>query len=816
MRRRLGKIRSTATRVLAEYRKLTKFQQRFILGVIAFLVLWTALRLSVAPVLGHELIAQVESQLHARLRVGGFSYHFPYGLTARNCELSLIEPGGKAHELLEVKELSVTLADLPLFGGPLIVEEITVSEPAVHIVRTAAGFAGQSGLLRQDNQKSAAASKPSSKLSDILRLHHVEIQDARIVYEDLTRPARPQTTWNGLDLVIDTSPRGPADYAFNIYAHNGKLVDMKASGTFNVDEFSTKLKDFAVDVRAGAQAQQLPPQLQAILQRYRVRGELKIAGSASAGLEAGQNSCAATITLTDASAYSPEADAALDDLHLTVNINGGAQATSLRLTHCSARAANVIFNVNDGGVLEFDWVKQSWSLSKLVAVLGAAQDRIAGRATGLRRFNPKGSIELTAALQGPIEAPMDWSKVKGEALIYPRRISIQPAGFGAPVSNIDGGPIRLSKGVLVIRDLQARYGTDQLLVSSVRVVLPQGQTNAIRCSDLSGSLILRLGGPPLPGLAGPGAPQVQAAGEYVFSGRASINRNSSGPPMDCDLFLSCDKGRLAVASPRMDVSQIKFDIEAFADRVDLLELKCQTFGGTVTARGEIASQPPFAFVGTLFTKSLSLPQIVAAIQKPSANGLKLQGLVDIAATISGQAQPAGKSPADTLHSEGQLELLQGDLWDIPALQKIENSTDIARKALTIGQAAALFRIANDKIELRDAAVSAPVLGVQGSGTIGFDGQLDLHVVAAPLADWKQKMRWLGGSAADFFGDAQKMLNKASSKLLYEFVVSGPASDPILRTVTVPVLRDKAAAAMKNMMQQSETDRPINILQNQSK
>jgi hypothetical protein len=150
------------------------------------------------------------------------------------------------------------------------------------------------------------------------------------------------------------------------------------------------------------------------------------------------------------------------------------------------------------------------------------------------------------------------------------------------------------------------------------------------------------------------------------------------------------------------------------------------------------------------------------------------------------------------------------------LQKIQNASDIARKALTIGSAAALFRIANDRIELEDAAVSAPVFGVQGSGTIGFDGQLDLHVVAAPLADWKQKMSGLGTGFADFAGNVQKMLNKTTSKVLYEFVLSGPASDPHLQTVATPILREKAARALKSMMQPSENQRPIDMVQGQSK
>jgi hypothetical protein len=199
-------------------------------------------------------------------------------------------------------------------------------------------------------------------------------------------------------------------------------------------------------------------------------------------------------------------------------------------------------------------------------------------------------------------------------------------------------------------------------------------------------------------------------------------------------------------------------------------------------------------------------------------GLKLQGLVDVAASIGGEARPVAESTLDSLHSEGQFEVFQGDLWDIPALQKIENSTDIARKELTIGQAAALFRIANNQIELQDAAVDAPALGVQGSGTIGFDGLLDLHVVAAPLADWKQKLKdtGVGGPVANFVGDVQRMLNKATSNLLYEFVVSGPASNPNIQTVAVPALKGQSARDMKNMMQQTGNDRPINMLQNQSK
>jgi hypothetical protein len=805
--------------VLAKYRSLTKTQQRLILGAAAVVLLCTILHWTVATILGHELIAQVELHLHTRLVVDDISYHFPLGVTARNCELSLLQPTGTAHKLLEVKRIDVKLAGLPIFGGPIVVEEITVVEPSIHLIRTADGFAGQSGLVHEQSAQTADTSKPSTRLSDILRLHHVQIESARIVYEDLTRPTTPAAEWNDLGLVIDTAPRGPADYGFGLWAQTGDLAHLRVEGSFNVDEFTVSAKSFDLQVQAnGDQARHLPPQLQEILKQHRVHGGLQITGSASAGPKTSQNSCAATIALSGASAYSPEADADFEDLHLTVHISSGVHGTSIDLSNCAGRAGNITLSVKDGAAVTVDRATHRWSLSNLDAVLDAVPIGATGRPSGVRRFNPGGSMELTAALDGPTGMPIDWSKVGGEALIYPRRMSIKPAGFAAPISDIDGGPIRFAKGVLALRDLQGHYGADQLLVSSVRLVMPSTLADDLRCTEINGSVILRPTGPPLPGLSGESAPQISVGGDYVFSGRASFNRDGRTQPLDCDLLLSCDNGTLAVASPKVEVSQIKFDVEALADRINLLQFKCQTFGGTISAQGKMESHPPLAFSGTVFTKSLSLPGIVAALHNPSLDGMNLQGLVDVAASVSGQALPRGKSIPDALHSEGQFELLQGYLWNIPVLEKVQNASDVARKALTIGQAAALFRIANDQIELQDAAVSAPIFGVQGSGLIGFNGQLNLHLVAAPLADWKQKMQQtgLGSAVSDFAGDVQKMLNKATSTLLYEFEVTGPASDPQVHAVPAPVLHDQSAGDLKNMMHQTDSQRPINMLQGQSK
>ena len=108
------------------------------------------------------------------------------------------------------------------------------------------------------------------------------------------------------------------------------------------------------------------------------------------------------------------------------------------------------------------------------------------------------------------------------------------------------------------------------------------------------------------------------------------------------------------------------------------------------------------------------------------------------------------------------------------------------------------------ILLRSAAVSSPALGVQGSGTIGRDKRLDLDVVAAPLGDWRDKLKQtnvplLNDVAGEVAGAVQKLVNTATSQLLYEFRITGTTSHPQVTPVPVPALSDAVALLFGRMM-----------------
>jgi hypothetical protein len=122
---------------------------------------------------------------------------------------------------------------------------------------------------------------------------------------------------------------------------------------------------------------------------------------------------------------------------------------------------------------------------------------------------------------------------------------------------------------------------------------------------------------------------------------------------------------------------------------------------------------------------------------------------------------------------------------------------VASNALTVGQAAGHFHVHDQKVELTDAALSAPVLGVQGAGKVTFDGNLDLRVVAAPLADWKDQMKRtripiVSDIAGEVLGALQNMVNTATQTLLYEFHVTGTTREPKIETIPTPVLTEGVA------------------------
>jgi hypothetical protein len=117
----------------------------------------------------------------------------------------------------------------------------------------------------------------------------------------------------------------------------------------------------------------------------------------------------------------------------------------------------------------------------------------------------------------------------------------------------------------------------------------------------------------------------------------------------------------------------------------------------------------------------------------------------------------------------------------------------------------------------NAALSSPALGLQGSGKLKLDDSaLDLRVVAAPLADWKDKMKRTGipilsDAAGEVVGGIQKLLNGATKAIFYEFRVGGTASKPQVTTVPAPALTDATAKLFGKMIAPPKDEKLIDAV-----
>jgi len=772
------------------------------------LLLAVAARLLVGPILLWRLQAMALQHLHAQLSVAEISYEFPHVLVARGLHLAPMA-GAAANDSLDIAEVRVTLARLPLRRGPLLVKELLLSRPTVRIVRNA----GAADLGRILSSQTQATSRPPtaapSKISTMIQLQHAIIQDGKLILEDRAAPA----AWSG-QFNADVVARGPADYVFAIGALGPAADRLRAQGAVNVDDRLASVQHFVLTAQADPKVPL--PLIGKWLEPYQARGSLRIEASARfSGADPAQNQASATLTLQDGSAFAPPLGVPLESLQLVVQAALGRQGITARVSQLSAHSGNARFFLDEGAMLSLDGNR--WSLQKIHGLVASDGPVSTAGPLGeqLRRLEAGGTVEFSCVAQGPFSRSIHWRDVQGQVLLYPHQVSIRPSGFSRPISGLDGGTIGIADGTASITDLRGLYGNDQW-VGSARLSLSALRQGTLRCRDIDASINFHPPSPVYPEPLASVFDQLSPGGLYNITGWADWLPAAAEPNVDYDLHVSCDGASAAITRRKVTLTQVKVNSELFPDHLQISQLDCQGLGGKISGHGRVACTRPYPFSGEIATEGCDLSQIAGLLNASESEQARYQGLADVQAVFEGSGPSQGETAAQLFGSDGQFEIYQANLWDIPALQRIAARVSIARKALTVSRAAAFFRVADQRVHLKDAALSAPVLGMQGSGTVGFDGQLDLDVVVAPLADWQDKIDKSGVPlVSDVAGDVadriQKLLNKATGDLLYKFHVSGTASDPQLTTVAAPAITQPAARLFGSMLKPSPQNRLLKLL-----
>jgi hypothetical protein len=420
-------------------------------------------------------------------------------------------------------------------------------------------------------------------------------------------------------------------------------------------------------------------------------------------------------------------------------------------------------------------------------------------------FKDAGKVAITGKASGPWHAIKPWwEAVDHDVEIRARDFAFWPRKFPQRVEHINGEPARIAHGVVTFHNLTGAYGPDKLELRSARLDLRELPARlAFREID---STVAFAGKP------NEYSPKLQKtldmlapAGPIIIGGDwVSVRTDREHPRYD--LKISSDTAALNINGGKLPLTKVRGDARVIPGRIDVQQVSADLWGGTATAVGAWMYGADDSYRGRVTLRNIDLRNV--------PNQSKLKGRGFLVADVQG----SGDALAN-LTGGGEAEVTDGDFFELPIFRALFEQIK-AKQAITAAEAATLFDIGGGVIRLRRAAVSAPVLGLQGGGEVGFDGKVNLEVVAAPLSDWRDhlkaaKVPIVSDVAGELAGGIQRMLNAATGTLLYQFRIDGNVKQPHVAAVPVPVLSDLGAAIFGHMLQEKkQDDRLVDFLKNQ--
>lgn len=848
-----GAIISAETAAEAVYERLAKpprpRRQRRLLWLLLVAALLGGILVQgprwAAAILQNRLGQMISSQLNADLEMDSLSYQFPYHITIRNARLVTHPSAGESVQILGIRQLDLTLAKLPLGQGPLVIEELVLHDPAVHLIKTDQGIIGQRGLVKTENSGASTV-----KLSDMFQLRHFAIEGGKVLYEDRTQPGRLPLVWQDLQIDLRTEPKTSPVYSFAVTVQNSTLARATVGGTFDLDSLALRIIQFALKVKVDPADTQspLPGPLCDALRQHGVAGVVSIDGWADVPLtRPAESRYAVMVELQGAKASVPEWNASLDRLDMKLRcmsdppadrtmpplgaLAGGARPLYLNLQDCHMVAGDSsldLANVDMGIV----WEAKSWRIARLSGKLTLGRNRapLSDKLEALlNKFDVHGTLTFNGGAAGRI-APDGGSfqdfVPEMELEVVAQGMSIQPPRMPLPLENITGGAIHVRSGAMDCQNISAVYGGDRIDLSAGNVLWDDA-AQPVRIGGLACKLTLDGQERVYPSFLAATMQALRPRGVFQLKGSMEIARGDD-PDVGYKLSVHADDAALSIGPRRLPASAVRVDMSLSPGLVDLPKdeaadrpgLSATLFGGSVELSGQVRTANVVTYQGSAHVANADLAQFAQAWTQAGEPPMKLSGKANLTLLLSGSEARADRSAADNFRARGDIEVLGGNFWEAPIIGTLLGKLPPTKGALTVGQAAGVFEIFDQKIAFERVAVSAPVLGLQGSGEARFDGKLDMKVVAAPLADWRDKLKQTGiplvsSLAAELAGSMQKLVNSATGNLIYSFRVTGTAEHPEVSTEPLPFLSAPAAAVFGQMIRGGD-DRLLETLKNKPK
>jgi hypothetical protein len=291
--------------------------------------------------IGSQLQDIANSYLNPKLSFTDLAYEYPLTVSLKNLHLTADDPAnpGRKIDIIAAQDATVSLAQIPSIGKPIVIQKIILDQPLISAVAVAPGskqFIGFSDLIRGGSSSSASeqtSSAPARKLSDIFQMRLVQITGGKIVYDPRIAGTVPMAL-DQINTVLNIEPTDAGWYKLDTVIARKPVFELQLAGQLNLDSFTVR----GVDIKLLADLGQdkldyLPPELQAMLKQYQARGKLNVEVTGSMPImDPMKGQMAATVQLDRANIAIGGLRIPVDNLDLDANFDdGNAILSSLKI-----------------------------------------------------------------------------------------------------------------------------------------------------------------------------------------------------------------------------------------------------------------------------------------------------------------------------------------------------------------------------------------------------------------------------------------------------------------------------------------------------
>jgi hypothetical protein len=672
--------------------------------------------------IGRQVAAVLEGYITPKVSFESIDYEAPYAVTLE--ELTLTADDRK---IILVDRIFLELAEIPRAGAPLKIQRIELDGPQARFIRNGdGGFVGWSGFVRPEVQQDPDSVPSGGRFSDVLRLRSMVIRGGRLLYDDAVAGGEPMVL-SGIDLRFDTPPLKdqPGCYALTGVLSHKPLFHVDVDAEIDLDKAVLGFNSLKFEAVVGeAQYAALPPAVQDLLRRHRVRGELSATVEGELPL---LDPKAATLNVASQlrNGYVSHGDVSvpIGQLDVRMKLPGDSidvSAERLTLAHGEQPLVEI-------GKL----VVAMSGIGQTEAPFTIPRIQITGPRVHLKRSPGGGFVgwgELTESFR-PDPPSTGQEKTGPQNAVPLRKLEIRDASV--IYTPVDGEPIDVP-GVNLDLALQPSPQTPEWLdITGELSRLPIAKVSLEARADLTESVLnvasfqmrILLGESEIAALP---AGLQQALRDRRVTGRFDANAKGrfwwDDPPRSTGLV------QTSLRDARIVHGEMVIPVEHFAVKVRVDDgiangrYDAALLGGKAHGAVRLELADPQPFRGNWIVTDAHLEEILQAVQGGRS---KYAGRVDAKGNVRGEAIDL---PA-TLSGAGEVDIQQGRLGKLPIVEQltalvVKNILGLNRTADDTARIE--FRLASDHVDFRKVLIDSSVFKLRGTGRVYYDTDLDMN------------------------------------------------------------------------------------------